>query len=78
MRSAGWRRRRIGPSVSGAAVSIELSELTYFIYCAATYERRNALRAGTLTRAIFDQDNAGRLELLSGGSIIAVIGAALR
>jgi len=45
---------------------------------AATYERRNALRAGTLTRAIFDQDDAGRLELLLGSSIIAVIGAALR
>lgn len=37
------------------------------------------LRAGTLTRAIFGQDDeAGCLDLLSGGSITAVIGAVLR
>lgn len=40
------------------------------------YERRDALRAGTLTRA--NLRSRRRLELLLGGSITVVIGAALQ
>lgn len=81
----GWhRRRRREPSVSGAAVSIYRVARTHIFYLLRGlrfHVRAPAVAHRALAHwqeRIFDQDDAGRLDLLSGGLITAVIRAALR